>query len=274
MNIRIKAFVLSASLALAGSLSGAQAGEAEAEAAAALARLVADRPANEGRVGMMHFALVTKAGDTRTREALMLHSDRGDSERIAIFFASPAMIEGTAFLNLQPAGAEEENWLYLPATERTRRLPVSERGDYFMGTDLTYGDISDNFRFDLDDWTFALDGEEEIAGVVYPVLTGQARTPAAGQAMGYASFRARIDTTTAFPVFIEYTDVDGEPLKRVEVLDIGKVGTADTALRFSVLNLQTGHRTDIHFTDMRYVEGLDEEVFDPDVLAFGLPVVD
>lgn len=271
MKFRTRRLAVSLMLAIVAIGPAAWADEADA---VALAQSVADRPANEGRVGTMHFALITKAGDTRARKALMVHSERGDAERIAIFFTSPAMIEGTAFLNLQPEAGEEENWLYLPATERTRRLPVSEQGDYFMGTDLTYGDISDNFRFDMEDWTFALGGEEEVGGVVYPVLTGKARTPALGQAMGYGSFRARIDTATAFPVLIDYADVDGEPLKRVEVLEIGKVGTADTALRFTVMNLQTGHRTEIHFTDMRYVGDLDDDVFDPDVLAFGLPAVD
>ena len=223
---------------------------------------------------MMHFRLENDAGSVRERTALMLHSDRDNVERIAIFFTEPAMIEETAFLSLNASTEPDENWLYLPATDRVRRLPASDRGDYFMGTDLTYGDIRDNFKFDLGDWQFNAPGPGDASEGEHAVLTGTARTPALAREMGYASFRARIDTTTAFPVWIEYTDRDGELLKRVEVFEIGKVGDADTAMRFCVTNLQTGHRTDVHFTDMRHVPDVDDSLFEPEALAYGLPEVD
>ena len=244
------------------------------DSAMSLASLVADRPANEGRAGTMHFQLTSSSDRVREREALMIHSEVGETERIAIFFTAPAMIEETAFLSFNHESREDENWLYLPATERVRRLPASDRGDYFLGTDLTYGDIKDNFKFGLDDWNFQLDGEETVGGVSFPILTGTARTPEIGLEMGYASFRARIDTETAFPVWVEYADVDGEPLKRVEVHEIELVGDAQTAMQFTAENLQTGHRTDVRFSGMRHVPALDESLFDPDALAYGVPDVD
>ncbi len=241
--------------------------------AMALATLVAERPANEGRAGTMHFQLTNSASRIREREALMIHSQTAETERIAIFFSAPAMIEETAFLSFNHDAREDENWLYLPATERVRRLPVSDRGDYFLGTDLTYGDIKDNFKFGLDDWSFGVDGEVVVDGKSYPVLTGTAKTPELGIEMGYAGFRARIDTETAFPVWIEYTDTDGDLLKRVEVLDIEPIGGAQTALHFTAENLQTGHRTDVTFTGMQHVPDLDDSIFDPDAMAYGIPDV-
>ncbi|MEO0818048.1 MAG: outer membrane lipoprotein-sorting protein [Pseudomonadota bacterium] len=242
--------------------------------AMALATLVVERPANEGRAGTMHFQLTNSAGRVREREALMVHSETDGTERIAIFFSAPAMIEETAFLSFNHEMREDENWLYLPATERVRRLPVSDRGDYFLGTDLTYGDIKDNFKFGLEDWSFNLDGEVVMDGKAHPVLTGMAKTPEIGIEMGYAAFRAHIDTETAFPVWIEYTDTDGDLLKRVEVLDIKPIGGAQTALHFRAENLQTGHQTDIQFEGMRHVPGIDESIFDPDAMAYGIPDVE
>lgn len=269
--MRFPRSVAALALALTASLAHADATDA---GALELATRVATRPANEGRAGMMHFRLENDAGSVRTRTALMLHSERNDVERIAIFFTQPAMIEETAFLSLNAATAPDENWLYLPATDRVRRLPASDRGDYFMGTDLTYGDIRDNFKFDLDDWQFRAPGSGDSSEGNHAVLEGSARTPALAKEMGYASFRARIDTATAFPVWIEYTDSDGEALKRVEVLEIARVGDADTAMRFSVTNLQTGHRTEVHFTDMRHVPDVADSLFEPEALAYGLPEVD
>lgn len=236
--------------------------------AQSLSQLVVDRPANEGRVGTMHFKLTNKRGRHRERTALMVHSQRDDAERIGIFFTEPSMIEETAFLSLTHPSLSDENWLYLPATDRVRRLPTSDRGDYFMGTDLTYGDIQDNFKFYPEDWDFSL--ESDVATSVL-VLTGRARSEQIREETGYASFRARIDTDSGFPTWIEYSDASGEPLKTVTVTDIQSIGDAPTAMAFEVHNLQTGHRTEIHFSDMRFVPTLDDDVFDPESLSYGVP---
>lgn len=247
---------------------------ADAQQGLVLATLVAERPANEGRVATMHFHLQSKSGRVRERTALMVHSEVGATERIAIFFTEPSMIEETAFLSFNHADQDDQNWLFLPATDRVRRLPSSDRGDYFMGTDLTFGDVNDNFKFGLSDWDFAAAGEASHDDRVYPVLTGSAKTPALAAEMDYSGFRALVDPDSGFPVLIEYLDRDGEPLKRIQVEDIQPIGGAPTAMRFAVENLQSGHSTRVHFTDMRYAPDLDPELFDPAALAYGIPEID
>lgn len=247
--------------------------------AQSIAQLVADRPANKGRAGTMHFKLINSAQRERSREALMVHSETSNVERIAIFFTHPSMIEETAFLSLNYDDDDDENWLYLPATERVRRLPASDRGDYFLGTDLTYGDIKDNFKFNISDWDFKLDPTAVVnhsnpENNNVKVLLGAAKTPQISRELGYASFKAQVDTQSAFPLWIEYTDVDGELLKRVEVLKIEVIGGAYTAMHFIAENLQTGHKTDVHFTNMRHVPDIDETIFEPDSLAYGVPDVE
>lgn len=238
-----------------------------------LARIIAERDANEGRVGTMHFRLTNASGAVRNRKALMIHSQDDATTRIGIFFEAPAMIADTAFLSFDHAADQDENWLFLPATERVRRLPISERGDYFLGTDLTYGDIKDNFKFALDEWQFATADDAAFEGKTYPVLLGQAGSDAVATEVGYASFRALVDETTGFPVVIEYADTRGEPLKRVEVHELDQIGGVWTAMRFVVRHLQSGHSTEVHFTDMRHVPDLDESVLDPGNLMFGSPDV-
>ena len=45
-------------------------------------------------------------------------------------------------------------------------------------------------------------------------------------------------------------------------------------MSFEISNVQSEHTTRVHFTDMRYVPELDESLFDPESLAFGVPDVD
>lgn len=238
--------------------------------APSLAERVAERPANEGRVGEMHFTLTDQSGRTRNRIATLIHSDQNDVVKIAIHFTSPAAISETAFLSHDYVDQTDETWLYLPATERVRRLPSSDRGDTFMGTDLTYGDVKDNFKFQLGDWTFQEGSGVFQNGRTLLALTGTA-TPDALDETGYSAFEALIDPETLFPVEITYLDADGEALKKIEVLEQAVVGGAWTATHFRAENLQTGHSTDVQLKDMRYEPELDEDFLDSDMLDEGAP---
>lgn len=238
-----------------------------------VAKIIANRKANEGRVGEMHFSLINSAKKVRERQALMVHSTTEVTERIAIFFEYPVSISETAFLSFNHKNKDNENWLYLPATERIRRLPASDRGDYFLGTDLTYGDIQDNFKFNLADWDFSLleDSCAEFNDI--PKLFGKAKSEKVKEETGYNSFTACVDVASAFPIWIEYTDKDSDPLKVVQVSQVDVIGGAHTAIEFSVKNLQTGHQTHVKFKNMRFVPSLDEELFEPDSLAYGVPYI-
>ena len=229
-----------------------------------------DRSANEGRVGEMHFKLTDQNGRSRNRVATLVHSDKDDVVKIAIHFTSPAAISETAFLSHDYLDESDETWLYLPATDRVRRLPSSDRGDAFMGTDLTYGDVKDNFKFQLDDWNFAEGGQVSKNGQTLLELSGNS-TDSAREEIGYGSFEALIDAKTLFPVEILYTDVDGAPLKKLEVLEQSIVGGAWTAMHFRAENLQTGHSTVIELKDMRYEPSLDSDFLEADMLDEGAP---
>lgn len=237
-----------------------------------LAQQVNERAANEGRTGMMHFVLTNKRGRQRKRTARIFHADANQETSVAIFFTAPSAIEDTAFLSLDRSQASnDENWLFLPATERVRRLPTSERGDYFMGTDLTYGDIKDNFKFSADDWQFAACSDAQRPDVELPCLMGSARSEKVSAELGYGRFIASIDPATWFPKFIRYFDEKGEPLKEVSIKEQELIGGAWTAMAFTLKNLQNDHTTEVNFTDMQHQPDLPKAVFDADELEFGVP---
>ena len=239
-----------------------------------LAQRIYDRPASAGRVGTMNFRLINKRGRSRERVALLAHSEIEGTTRVAIYFSAPAAIQNTAFLNHEHDHSEDDSWLYLPATERVRRLPASERDDPFMGTDLSYGDIRDNFRFPPEHWAFRAGGMVTDEGRQLRQLDGRAQSDASAREMGYGSFEALIDENSLFPVRIEYFDIHDQPLKRVKVREVGLVGEAWTALRFEVDNHQTGHRTEVFFDNMRFIPNLDERVFQAAALADGIPRIE
>ena len=152
----------------------------------------------------MHFTMRNDSGAERKRSALFIHSQLGGDSKIGIFFTAPAALQNTGFLSHDYAAANDENWLYLPATDRVRKLPSSSRADYFMGTDLSYGDIKDNFKFGLDDWDFNLDEPKMLEQKSYLVLNGVAKNAEKAVELGYSRFSALIDPETIFPVQIQF----------------------------------------------------------------------
>lgn len=63
-----------------------------------------------------------------------------------VAFDSPSGIKGTALLTWQSETASDDQWLFLPAIGKLKRIARSEKGNYFMGTDFTYEDLSSKRR--------------------------------------------------------------------------------------------------------------------------------
>jgi len=240
------------------------------QSAKSLAQSVFSRPTNEGRIAEMNFVLTDDAGRTRSRTAALVHSDKPDAVRIAIFFTAPASIANTAFLSHDYKALTDQTWLFLPATDRVRRLPSSDRGDSFMGTDLSYGDVKDNFKFQLDEWEFSGGADAFRDGERVLQLAGKA-TATAAQETGYGAFDALIDPVTLFPKEVTYKDIDGDLFKKVRVLELEEIAGAWTATAFTIENLQTGHATAVTLRKVRYEPDLDDALLDADFLDEGAP---
>ena len=89
--------------------------------------------------------LIDKHGSERVRDICTFRKFIGEDEYSVSFFTSPADIKDTAFLTLNhgETGREDDQWLFLPALSRTKRIPSSEKSAAFMGSDFNYSDMSD-----------------------------------------------------------------------------------------------------------------------------------
>ena len=91
--------------------------------------------------------------DQRQLSILTVQDDK-NGDRTLIRFHAPAAIKDTALLSIEdPRSGDEEQWLYLPAFARTRRVGASELGDRFVGTDLFYEDMK---RRRVDDFSYTM----------------------------------------------------------------------------------------------------------------------
>jgi hypothetical protein len=84
----------------------------------------------------LEMTLIDKRGKKRVRELRALRKDKGIDDYSMMFFLSPADVKDTGFLtyDYDEADRDDDQWLYLPALKKTKRIASSnkspDRGEY------------------------------------------------------------------------------------------------------------------------------------------------
>lgn len=238
-----------------------------------IAERVAARPEGRAARRVVHMTLTPARGRPRERTAVVLKRVDEAGRRTRITYTAPKRARNISFLSHDdPAAAANDNrWLYTPATRRIRRIPAADRGDAFQGTDFSYADVQSELKFDLDDYLFRYEGRADSKSNVRHRIVGRPRTAAIARELGYGRFSAVVDEASWMPVQIEFFDPDGEPLKTVSVETFRRIEGIWTATHIEARNHRTGHRTRFRYTEVSYPESLAEDLFLPMSLQRGLP---
>ena len=130
---------------------------------------VYNRPTGQDQEGDLTMSLINSRGDERVREIKQFLKDFGKMEKKIMFFVTPADVRNTSFMNwsYDEAGKDDDQWIYLPALKKVKRISSDSKSDYFMGSDFTYDDLGD--RHPSSD-THKLLREETIDGEVCYVV--------------------------------------------------------------------------------------------------------
>jgi hypothetical protein len=92
-------------------------------------------------VARLTLKLRGRDGNERSRLVEIRSMQAGGLGRTLVRFLSPADVAGTGFLVLETKDGDDEQYLYLPALGKVKRVVGSQRQQKFMGTDLTYADL-------------------------------------------------------------------------------------------------------------------------------------
>ena len=111
----------------------------------------------------MLMVLIDKNNNKRTRDLKSYGKDFGEDEHRTLFFKSPADVKNTAFLtyDYDDGAKDDDQWLYLPALKKVKRIPSTDKSSSFMGSDFSYFDMTDR---DLEDYDFKILKETKVRG--------------------------------------------------------------------------------------------------------------
>lgn len=215
------------------------------------------------QVRNMHMKLIDKRGKVRERYTQSFRKYYGDEKRTILFYKTPTNVKGTAFLTFDypSADVDDDQWLYLPALRKVRRISASDRGDYFLGTDFTYEDIKLEGKLEQADYHFRLIGEETIDGRAVFHMEGIPKSKEIAKELGYGKTNFWVDQEYWVITKAEYWDVKNRHLKSLKVSDIRDVDGYLTRHKMEVDNHKTGHRTEFTFTEVDYHSEVKDSLF-------------
>ena len=250
----------------AGGVSGLPSGDD-------VARSVNARDDGQWASRTLVMELTDRSGRTRTRTARSYRRYFGDEKRSVLFFVEPNSIRDTAFLSYDypEAGREDDQWIYLPAVRKSRRVAAADRGQSFLGTDFSYEDIKKETKLGISDYRWKILGEEAVDGrPCWQLEAIPVDDVTAGQ-LGYSRVLLRVDRAWKLPVFVEYWDLGSQLLKTVRMADVRDVQGIWTPHRVEARNPRTGHATVFTFDEVDYSVELDEGLFTERALRRGAP---
>jgi len=125
-----------------------------------IAKMVDEKPSPKDMSNTTRMVLTNAKGKSRTNVMVSKYID-GNKKQI-IWFLEPKDDKGVAFLKIEHDDKDDEMRMWLPAFKKIRRISSKKKGDSFMGSDLSYEDLSNR---DLDKSVYTRLDDETINGV-------------------------------------------------------------------------------------------------------------
>ncbi len=224
---------------------------------------VYSNPAGEDTQGSMTMTLTNSRGEQRIRTLSQFIKDDGTTEKKIMFFITPADVRNTSFMNWSHSdGRDDDQWIYLPALKRTKRISSDGKSDYFMGSDFTYDDLGDRHP-DMDN--HKLLREETVDGKSCYVIES---TPKDADYM-YSKTVTWVMKDNYLGLKREFYDDRNTLLKILSIQKFEKVDGFWTILETKMHNVQKDHTTVIKFTEVQKNKGIPDSKFTERSMTLG-----
>ena len=204
----------------------------------------------------MIMTLKNKSGDTSRRLIRIRTLEvEGDGDKSLSIFDEPADVKGTKMLTYSHGLDPDDQWLYLPALKRVKRISSRNKSGPFMGSTFAFEDLGSQ---EVEKYTYKYLRDEACGELVCHVIE---RYPAY-EFSGYTRQVVWLDTE-AYRVFkVEYFDRKQALLKTLTSSDYQQyLGHYWRPGRMDMVNHQNGQSTLLEWSDYRFRSGLTEADF-------------
>jgi len=181
---------------------------------------------------------------------------RDEGNRNLSIFDNPPGVKGTALLTFTHKEGDDEQWIYLPALKRVKRINSRNKSGSFMGSEFSYEDIA---SLEVEKYTYKHLREEEYQG--RPCYVGESY-PLDKRNSGYTKRISWVDKENYRLFKVEFYDRKQSLLKTLTIDGYRQyLNKQWRAGRMRMLNHQTGKSTTLLWENYRFRTGLTEKDF-------------
>jgi len=210
----------------------------------------------------MQMLLRNRAGQKSVREIeIKTLEGRGEGDKTMSIFNSPADIKNTRMLTFSHGLKPDDQWLYLPALKRVKRIASRNKSGPFMGSEFAFEDLGSQ---EVEKYHHKFLREEPCANswTCYVIQ----RTPAY-QYSGYTKQIVWLDKQAYRPIKIDFYDRKDSHLKTLTSSGYREyIGHYWRPSTMQMQNHQTGKSTTLQWTDYRFKTGLTARDFNKNTL--------
>jgi len=229
---------------------------------------------DEGKQVIQDFSmeLIDRNGKKQSRDTKIYRKDYKDQRKSIIIYNNPSNVKGTGFMSYDytTLNKEDDQWLYLPALRKTRRISASNRGDYFLGTDFTYEDIKLGTKVSIVDYKRKTIKEETIDGHKCYLVESIPVNDRIAKELGYSKVHQWVDAQIWLIRKAQYWDVGGNLLKTTLINEVKQVQGIWTIHKLEAENHKTNHKTNIVFKNVNYQVNVSDNIFTEESLERGV----
>ncbi len=210
----------------------------------------------------LELTLIDSGGQERTRRLQTLSLTEGDKTSSITVFLSPSSVKNTRFLAVENDQGKTDQWIYLPALKRVKRIAANEEGGSFMGSDFSYADMAST-TYDADEATHTL--LEETA-TTYKVRSVPFDTTT------YGKTETTVDKDTYLPLQVDFYTKDGTTLeKQLVTQQIEQMNGKWIPKIITMTTVAIEHSTRIEILQAQYDIAMNSNYFTTRFLETGRP---
>jgi hypothetical protein len=224
---------------------------------------VEDRDDGDNMTSDLAMVLIDKNNKERKKNFQIFLKDFGKNSKRIMFVKSPAQIKNTGFLTFDydDESRDDDQWLFLPAIGKTKRIASTDKSSSFMGSDLNYSDMTGR---NLEDYDFKLLKESKIKGQDVWIIQSLPRTKEVEDVTGYKKAILAVRKDNYVVVRAKMWTSEGGYTKYMDIQKLQKIDGIWVVTRNHIIKKRgksITHQTLLLFSNIKFNQSLDENIF-------------
>ncbi len=222
-----------------------------------------DRDDGDHRTSNMLMILIDKNGNKREKYFKTFSKDYGKDSKQIMFIEKPSNIRNTGFLTFDydNPDKDDDQWLYLPALGKPKRIASTDKDGSFMGSDLNYSDMTSR---ELSDYDYKILKETKVKGSEVWLIESMPRSKSVIDETGYKKSILAVRKDNFVVSKVKAWTKDGGYVK---IMDFNKIELVENVwiakeiLVAKRLGKTIKHKTHIKISNIKFNQNLSDDLF-------------